>query len=93
VRRKKQGAGQQTMIRVGASGFSDKDRVGPYYPPELNEQDWLAYYASEFSTCELNFTYDRLSNAKTLARMADKTPPGLFAIKALQGLTRVSLCP
>ena len=76
------------MIRVGASGFSYKDWVGPYYPPDLNEQDWLAYYAREFSTCELNFTYYRLPNAKTLARMADKTPPGfLFAVKAFQGLT------
>jgi len=76
------------MIRVGTSGFSYKDWVGPYYPPDLNEQDWLAYYAREFSTCELNFTYYRLPNAKMLARMADKTPPGfIFAVKAFQGLT------
>jgi uncharacterized protein YecE (DUF72 family) len=76
------------MIRVGTSGFSYKDWVGPYYPPDLNEQDWLAYYAREFSTCELNFTYYRLPNAKMLARMADKTPPGfMFAVKAFQGLT------
>jgi uncharacterized protein YecE (DUF72 family) len=76
------------MIRVGTSGFSYKDWVGPYYPPDLGERDWLAFYAREFSTCELNFTYYRIPDARTLARMADKTPPGfLFALKAFQGLT------
>ena len=31
--------------------------------------------------CELNFTYYRLPNTKTLARMAARTPPGfLFAL-------------
>ena len=69
------------MIRVGASGFSYKDWVGPYYPPEPGERDWLALYAREFSTCELNFTYYRLPNAKTLARMAARMPPVfLFAL-------------
>lgn len=76
------------MIRVGTSGFSYKDWVGPYYPPGLGERDWLEFYAREFSTCELNFTYYRLPDARMLARMADKTPPGfLFALKAFQGLT------
>jgi len=76
------------MIRVGTSGFSYKDWVGPYYPPDLSERDWLAFYAREFLTCELKFTYYRLPDAKTLARMAGKTPPGfLFTLKAFQGLT------
>jgi uncharacterized protein YecE (DUF72 family) len=76
------------MIRIGTSGFSYKDWVGPYYPPDLHEPEWLAFYAREFSTCELNFSYYRIPDARTLARMADKTPPGfLFALKAFQGLT------
>jgi uncharacterized protein YecE (DUF72 family) len=52
------------MIRVGTSSFRYKDWVGPYYPPELGERDWLAFYAREFLTCELNFTYYRLPMPK-----------------------------
>jgi uncharacterized protein YecE (DUF72 family) len=61
------------MIGIGASGLSYKDGVGPYYLPERGE---LAFYACEFSTCELNFPY-RLPNAKTLARMA-QVATGLY---------------
>ena len=66
------------MIRVGASGFSYKDRIGPYSPPGLGERGRRAFYAHELSTCELNFTIYRLPNAKTLARMAARRPPGFF---------------
>ena len=74
------------MIRVGASGVSYKDRIGPHSSPELNERDWLAFYARELSTCELNFCY-RLSNIQTLARMAQAAAGlFLFVLKALRGL-------
>ncbi len=76
------------MIRIGTSGYSYKDWVGPFYPPELGEREWLSFYAREFSTCELNFTYYRIPDPKTMARMAERTPPGfLFSVKASQELT------
>ena len=52
------------MIRVGASGFSYKDRIGPYSPPGLGERGRRAFYAHELSTCELNFTIYRLPMPK-----------------------------
>jgi uncharacterized protein YecE (DUF72 family) len=76
------------MIHIGTSGFSYKDWVGPYYPPGTAQKDMLSFYACEFSTCELNFTYYRQPDPKTMARMADKVPPGfLFTAKAYQGMT------
>jgi len=76
------------MIRIGTSGYSYDDWVGPYYPADLDRSDWLAFYAREFDTTELNFTYYRQPNAWTLERIAAKTPPGfLFTVKAFQGLT------
>ncbi len=76
------------MIRIGTSGFSYKDWVGPFYPPDLGERDWLSFYAREFSTCELNFSYYRIPAVSTMARMAERTPPGfLFSVKAFQELT------
>jgi uncharacterized protein YecE (DUF72 family) len=78
------------MIYIGTSGFSYEDWVGPYYPADLDKREWLSFYAREFSTSEINFTYYRIPAAKTLAQMANKTPEGfLFTIKATQELTHV----
>jgi uncharacterized protein YecE (DUF72 family) len=76
------------VIYIGTSGFSYKDWVGPFYPQGLNKAGWLTFYAQEFSTTEINFTYYRLPDPRTLARMADKTPDGfVFTVKASQELT------
>jgi uncharacterized protein YecE (DUF72 family) len=75
-------------IRIGTSGFSYQDWVGPVYPEGLPKQEWLPYYAQEFSTCELNFSYYRIPGAATLQSIADKVPDGfLFSIKAYKGIT------
>jgi uncharacterized protein YecE (DUF72 family) len=76
------------MIYIGTSGFSYEDWVGPYYPPDLNKQDWLAFYAREFNTLEINYTYYRMPTARTLAGMARKVPDGfLFTLKTPQEMT------
>jgi uncharacterized protein YecE (DUF72 family) len=75
-------------VLIGTSGFSYKDWVGPVYPKDLPKQEWLAFYASEFPTCELNFSYYRIPDARTLDRMAAKVPEGfLFTVKAYKGIT------
>ncbi|HEY72329.1 MAG: DUF72 domain-containing protein [Chloroflexi bacterium] len=75
-------------ILIGTSGFSYKDWVGPVYPKGLPKAEWLPFYAAEFPTCELNFSYYRIPNARTLSRMADKVPEGfLFTVKAYKGIT------
>ncbi|HET90150.1 MAG TPA: DUF72 domain-containing protein [Chloroflexi bacterium] len=72
-------------ILIGTSGFSYQDWVGPFYPEGLPKQEWLAHYAAEFPTNELNF---RIPDARTLEQMATKVPAGfLFSIKAFQGIT------
>jgi uncharacterized protein YecE (DUF72 family) len=76
------------MIYIGTSGFSYEDWVGPYYPPDLNKQDWLAFYAKEFNTLEINYTYYRMPTARTLAGMARKVPNEfLFTLKTPQEMT------
>ncbi len=75
-------------ILIGTSGFSYDDWVGPVYPENLPKREWLSYYAREFPTCELNFTYYRIPSPRTLDQMAAKVPAGfLFAVKAFQGIT------
>jgi uncharacterized protein YecE (DUF72 family) len=76
------------MIHIGTSGYSYDDWVGPYYPTDVPKAGWLSYYAREFNTCEINFTYYRLPEARILAAMAKKTPDEfLFTVKASQELT------
>ncbi len=76
------------MIYIGTSGFSYDDWVGPYYPTDLKKQDWLAFYAREFKTLEINYTYYRMPTARTLAGMARKRRDDfLFTIKTPQEMT------
>lgn len=76
------------MIYIGTSGFQYDDWVGTYYPEDLPKQSWLAYYAREFHTLEVNFTYYRMPTARALAGMANKTPDNfLFTVKATQEMT------
>jgi uncharacterized protein YecE (DUF72 family) len=75
-------------VLMGTSGFSYKDWVGPVYPEDLPKEEWLSFYAGEFPTCELNFSYYRIPDARTLDRMAVKVPERfLFTVKAYQGIT------
>ncbi len=75
-------------IRFGTSGYSYKDWVGTFYPEELPQRQWLAYYAQHFSTTELNFSFYRMPTARTLEGMTRHVPPDfLFSVKAFQGLT------
>lgn len=77
-----------SMIYIGTSGYSYGDWVGPYYPEGVNKNDWLAFYACEFKAVEVNFTYYRMPNPRTLAGMARKVPSGFhFTIKTPQELT------
>ena len=76
------------MLHIGTSGFSYEDWVGSFYPEGLPKRAYLRFYAQHFSACELNFTYYRMPNARTLEAMATKTPDHfLFTLKANQEMT------
>jgi uncharacterized protein YecE (DUF72 family) len=58
------------------------------YPTGLPKGDWLRFYASEFKTCELNFTFYRIPAPSTLEAIGEKVPDDfLFAVKAPKGIT------
>ncbi len=76
------------MIRIGASGFSYDDWVGPVYPTGLPPREHLGFYAAEFSTVEINTTYYRIPAAGLVRGWIAKTPESFtFSVKAYQGLT------
>jgi uncharacterized protein YecE (DUF72 family) len=76
------------MIRIGTSGYSFEDWKGYYYPEQIKNSEMLPFYAREFDTVEINYTYYRLPSARTLAAMAAKVPDDfLFTIKATREMT------
>ncbi len=81
-------------IRVGTSGFSYPDWKGIFYPPGREARDFLAYYAQHFDTCELNFTYYRMPDARTMDSMVCKSGGRVeFTVKAFQAMTHTRDAP
>jgi uncharacterized protein YecE (DUF72 family) len=78
------------MIRVGCSGWSYDHWRGVLFPARGSNADWLRLYAAEFDTVEVNASFYRLPQEKTVRRWAETTPPNFcFAVKASRYLTHV----
>jgi len=76
------------MIRIGTSGYSYQDWIGPFYPEKTAKRDMLSFYAREFDLTEINSTYYRIPAPQMLAAMARKVSEGfLFTVKATRDLT------
>jgi len=76
------------MIRLGTSGFSYDDWVGPFYPKDLSKNQWLPYYAAEFDTVELNVSYYRIPSRRMVEGWVARTPDTfLFSVKAHRSIT------
>jgi uncharacterized protein YecE (DUF72 family) len=61
-------------IWVGTSGYNYPEWKGSFYPEKLPASQMLAYYAERLSTVEINYTYYRMPNAKTLESWSIATP-------------------
>jgi len=73
---------------IGTSGYNYKEWKGPFYPSDLPEQAMLSYYAQRFSTVEINYTFYRMPNVRTLQAWAKETPEGFtFTLKAPRRIT------
>lgn len=76
------------MILVGTSGYSYDDWRDDFYGPSLNQRDFLSFYARRFPTVELDFTYYRMPNSRTIDAIERKTPAGFrFCVKLHQSMT------
>jgi len=76
------------MVRIGTSGYSYADWIGPYYPPGTTQKDFLKIYSGEFNLVELNFSYYTQPKPATLERMLQITSDDfLFTIKAHRSMT------
>ena len=62
------------MVWVGTSGYNYPEWRGSFYPEKLASAKMLAYYAARFSSVEINYTFYRLPNQKTLTGWSAQTP-------------------
>ena len=76
------------QVFVGTSGWSYDAWRGLFYPEDLPKSKWLGYYASRFSTVEIDATFYRIPTEKTCAGWAAQVPDGVrFALKASRNIT------
>ena len=67
---------------IGCSGWSYGDWKGVVYPANLPRRLWFDHYASLFGTVELNATFYRLPEPRTVESWAAQAPPGfIYAVK------------
>jgi uncharacterized protein YecE (DUF72 family) len=75
-------------LLIGTSGYSYKDWEGPVYPAGTVAKDYLTHYEKQFNFTELNFSYYKQPDPRTLARLVNGTGDDfIFAIKAHKSIT------
>lgn len=77
-------------LHIGTSGWHYKHWRGNFYPEKLKNGDFLDFYAERFAAVEINNTFYRLPEKRTLAAFHRDTPAGfLFAVKASRYITHM----
>ena len=75
-------------VHVGTSGYNYEAWRGSFYPEDLSSKKMLAYYAEQFDTVEINYSFYRKPTVKILEGWAAQVPERFrFALKAWQRIT------
>ena len=68
--------------RIGCSGWVYKDWRGLVYPDDLPQRRWFDHYAGRFDSVEINNTFYRLPQEKTMDGWAAQAPEDfVYALK------------
>lgn len=77
-----------SSIWIGTSGWTYDGWRGLFYPREVPKRQWLAWYASQLRTTEVNGSFYRTPSVETVRSWRDQTPDDfLFAWKASKFIT------
>jgi uncharacterized protein YecE (DUF72 family) len=76
--------------RIGTSGWNYRHWRGVFYPSGLPAARWLAGYAREFETVEINYSFYRLPTPENFATWREQVPDGFdFAVKGNRFITHL----
>jgi uncharacterized protein YecE (DUF72 family) len=75
---------------IGTSGWTYSSWKGAFYPQDLPSRQYLEFYAREFSTTEVNYSFYHLPRPSTYKKWVEQVPdPFIFAVKASRFITHV----
>ncbi len=78
------------MNYLGCSGYNYENWKEAFYPPEIPKTKWFAYYASQFNSVEINYSFYHLPLKKTLQKWREQAPSGfIYTLKASRYLTHI----
>jgi len=78
-------------LHVGTSGYNFPEWKGTFYPEKIKPAAMLAYYAGRLSTVEINYTFYRMPNAKTVSGWSQAVPDAFtFVLKTPQRITHIA---
>ena len=82
----------QAIYHIGTSGWTYDDWKGRFYPEGLARSRWFEYYASQFSTVEVNATFYRAFKDDTYLGWKNKAPKDFrYVLKAPRTITHQKL--
>jgi uncharacterized protein YecE (DUF72 family) len=77
-------------LKIGCSGFSYRHWRGRFYPEDIPQRKWFAYYQRHFDTVEMNVTFYRLPKKDSFKRWYRETPEDfVFSIKGSRFITHL----
>ena len=72
-------------LLLGTSSFTAKGWEGTFYPSGMKSRDLLSYYATQFTTVEVDSTFYGCPSASTVAHWKARTPEDfIFSVKVPQ---------
>lgn len=75
-------------LLLGTSSFSTDDWRGAFYPEDAKPAEYLAHYATQLPTVEIDATWYAAPSRETVAGWVRKTPPGfVFSAKVPREIT------
>ncbi|MBD3287877.1 DUF72 domain-containing protein, partial [candidate division KSB1 bacterium] len=78
------------QIHIGTSGWNYNHWKGVFYPKDLPQKKWLEFYIEKFLSVEINNSFYKLPEKKTLKTWFDTVPDNfLFTFKANRYITHM----
>ncbi len=79
-------------LHLGTIGWSYSFWKGNFYPNKTASKDFLAYYATKFSTVEVDSTFYRIPTQQAVANWREQTPDGFsFSLKFPEVITHIKM--
>lgn len=79
-------------VHIGTMGWSYSFWKSIFYPKDLNQNQFLKYYSTKLDTVEVNNTFYRIPNPKTILTWKKQTPDNfVFSIKFPRKITHFKM--